>query len=69
MAQGGLPIEHSGTLTPVELPEHAERYQKLVVREISAFEEGHLSDARHANVASWISVCPSWVCARTSRWR
>ncbi|MBN1210541.1 MAG: MBL fold metallo-hydrolase [Myxococcaceae bacterium] len=46
----GLPIERSGTLTPLELHERSPLYQRLDVREISEFEEGHLAGARHAYV-------------------
>jgi len=46
----GLPFERSDTLSPVELHEDSGLYQKLDVRELSEFEEGHLADARHAYV-------------------
>jgi hydroxyacylglutathione hydrolase len=48
--KAGLPIERSHTLTPGELYEHSARYQRLDVRELSEFEEGHMADARHAYV-------------------
>ncbi|HSP80865.1 MAG TPA: rhodanese-like domain-containing protein [Myxococcaceae bacterium] len=46
----GLPLQRHHTLTPSELVEFPERYQKLDVREVSEFEEGHLANARHAYV-------------------
>lgn len=47
----GLPIEHSGTISPRELSESLDRYVVLDVRDDSEFEsEGHIAGAAHLYV-------------------
>ncbi|AEI67109.1 MBL fold metallo-hydrolase [Corallococcus macrosporus] len=46
----GLPVEHSGTLTPEALFARAGHFQTLDVRGPAEFEQGHIPQARHVYV-------------------